>query len=39
MGIMRRHRRQKGILEDFAEGNKRIRRKSQICGLQESISE
>ena len=40
MGIMRRHRREKGILEDCAEGNnKRIRRKRQICGSQEPISE
>jgi hypothetical protein len=37
MGIMRRHRRQKGILEDCAEGNnKRIRRKLQICGSQRT---
>jgi hypothetical protein len=35
MGIMRR--RQKGILEDCAEGNnKRIRRKLQICGWQRT---
>jgi len=37
MGIMRRHRREKGILEDCAEGNnKRIRRNRQIWGSQRT---